>query len=319
MKLLSLLLLFTGIAIAQEKITVTVLDRQTEQPLSFVKIGNKSQSPVLTDIDGKASLEIRETESYHFSFYDYQDTTINGKDLIDTPVVFLNPEIQVFDEVVILPGENPAHRIIQNAMDRRKDNDPLRNNSFQYEAFSRFYLTAEAAQEIDRDTVLDTNLLQTLKFLDQQYIFLTETASIRTFSPPSYDKEEVTAFKVSGVNNPMFATLANQLQSFSFYDNVFSISGTEYINPIAPGSLRRYLFILEDTLFHGKDTTYTISFRPRKGKNFEGMKGYLYIHTNGWALQRVIASPYEPSSIGNLKIIQEYKFTNDKKWFPAEL
>ena len=317
--LLTALVLLTSGFYAQKEIEITVVDRQTREPVSFVKIGNPAIQPVLTDIDGKATLEVKEDLLYHFSFYDYVDTSLLGAKLIKDKVVLLTPDSQILDEVVITPGENPAHRIIQNAMDHRKDNDPLRNNSFKYNSFSRFYLTGEAKDGVVRDTISDSSELEMFELLDQQYLFLTETASKRTFSPPSYDKEEVTSYKVSGLNNPLLATLASQLQSFSFYDNIFTIGGSDYINPIAPGGIRRYLFVLEDTLFHGQDTTYTIKFRPRQGKNFDGLEGYLFIHTNGWALERVIASPYGGSSLGDLKIIQEYKFTNDKKWFPYEL
>jgi hypothetical protein len=315
--IISLLLTFS--LFSQKEIEITVLDQQTKEPISFVKIGNQSIKPILTDIDGKATLKIEESLRYHFSFYDYKDTSILGSELLKKNPVLLTPDSQMLDEVIITPGENPAHRIIQNAMDRRKDNDPLRNNSFKYKSFSKFYLTGELKEGVVRDTISDTSELEMFELLDQQYLFLTETASNRIFSPPSYDKEEVTSYKVSGLNIPLLATLASQLQSFSFYDNIFTIGGSDYINPIAPGGIRRYLFVLEDTLFHGQDTTYTISFRPRKGKNFDGLKGYLFIHTNGWALERVIASPYGENALGELKIIQEYKFTNDKKWFPYEL
>ncbi|PHR46931.1 MAG: hypothetical protein COA32_08370 [Fluviicola sp.] len=317
--LITSFLVLSTFIFAQDKVEIVVLDKQTKEPVSFVKIGNKAIEPILTDIDGKATLEVDETLQYHFSFYDYKDTSILGSVLLNEKVVLLTPDSQILDEVVITPGENPAHRIVQNAMDRRKDNDPLRNNSFKYKSFSKFYLTGEVKEGVVRDTISDTSELKMFELLDEQYLFLTETASKRTFSPPSYDKEEVTSYKVSGLNNPMLATLASQLQSFSFYDNIFTIGGSDYVNPIAPGGIRRYLFVLEDTLFHDQDTTYTISFRPRKGKNFDGLSGYLFIHTNGWALERVIASPYGDNSLGDLKIIQEYKFTNDKKWFPYEL
>lgn len=321
MKLISIIafLFLTTFVFTQREVEIVVLDKQTIEPVSFVKIGNKSMTPILTDIDGKASFEIDESVRYHFSFYDYKDTTIAGSVLLKESTVLLTPDSQILDEVIITPGENPAHRIIQNAMDNRKENDPLRNTSFKYNSFSKFYLTGELKEGVVRDTIKDTSTLEMFKFLDSQYIFLTETASKRTFSPPSYDKEEVTSYKVSGLNNPMFATLSSQLQSFSFYDNIFSIGGSDYINPIAPGGIRRYLFVLEDTLFHGQDTTYTIRFRPRKGKNFDGLEGYLFIHTNNWALERVIASPYEGNALGDLKIIQEYRFTNERKWFPYEL
>jgi hypothetical protein len=298
---------------------IQVLDAQTGEPLPFAKVKPSTGNPSLTDIDGKIKLEINPNTRYTFSFFEYRDTTLTGEQLSKTKIVRLKPDSQVFDEVVITPGKNPAHRIIQNAMDRRKDNDPLRNNSFSYNAFSKFYITGESNTDIVRDTVQDTSLLRTMDFLDKQYIFLSETASERMFSPPSYDKETVTSYKVSGLKNPLFATLVNQFQSFSFYNNSFSLGDIEYINPIAPGSLRRYFFQLEDTIVSGKDSTFIIFFRPLKGKNFEGLKGHLYINSNGWAIERVIAEPFETNPTFNIRIVQEYAFTANKKWFPAKL
>lgn len=304
---------------SQKKYDIQVLDAQTMEPLPFAKIKPSTGQPTLTDIDGKISLDIRPDLRYTISFFQYQDTTVLGEELAKRKVVFLQTDSQVFDEIVILPGENPAHRMIRNAMNLRKNNDPLRENSFTYNAFSKFYITGESNQDFIRDTIQDTSLLQTLEFLDKQYIFLSETASERTFSPPSYDKEVVTSYKVSGLKNPLFATLVNQFQSFSFYTNSFSLGEKEYINPIAPGSLRRYFFQLEDTIVSGSDSTFVIFFRPRKGKNFEGLKGHLYITTKGWAVERVIAEPFESNETFNIRIVQEYAYTANKKWFPAKL
>jgi hypothetical protein len=117
----------------------------------------------------------------------------------------------------------------------------------------------------------------------------------------------------------MFSTFANEMQSFSFYENQVQLLGKYYINPIALGGTRRYLFIIEDTTIVGKDTTFTIFYRPRKGKNFDGMSGYLYINTNGYAIEKVIAKPFGDTSGTQLRIVQEYAFLNDKKWFPVKL
>ena len=305
-----------------QKTTVQVLDRNSENPVSFAKISDGVNSPYLTDIDGKADIAINRSHSYSFRFFGYNDTTIIGSSLIDHPVVFLSAEAQILDEVTIKPGINPAHRIIRNVMEHQEQNNPLKNNSFTYDSYSKLYVTGELKEGVQRDTITDTSMISAMEFLDKQYIFLIETKAKRTFNPPSYDKEEITAYNVSGVKQPIFATIVNQFQSFSFYENNFKLGQKEYINPIAPGGIRRYLFILEDTLFHSEtlDTTYIISYRPYKGKNFEGLSGYLYINTKDWAIERVIASPAGGDGAGlEVKISQEYEYTNDRKWFPKKI
>ena len=311
-------LLINESLIAQQTLTITVLDNNTEEPLPFVKTFANSENVKMTDIDGTVELSLHQHDTVYFRFFDYKDTAVSYADLRVENIVYLSPKTTLLEEIVIRPGENPAHRIIQHVMDNRKANDPLRNDAFTYSSFTKFYLSPESDMPIQKDTVKDSVLLETLTRMEKQYFFLTETAAKRFYSPPNYDKELVTSYKVSGINNPLFATMANQFQSFSFYDNSFNINERSYINPIAPGGLRRYLFILEDTLVKGTDSTFTISFRPRKGKNFEGLKGYLYINTKGWAIERVIAEPYEETTF-KIKTIQEYRYTSDHKWFPYQL
>ncbi len=305
-----------------QKTTVQVIDGQTGNPVSFTKINDGVNAPYLTDIDGKVDINIDKSLLYSFRFFGYKDKSVQGEELLNQPIVELSAEAQVYDEVVITPGENPAHRIIHNVMENKDKNNPLKNNSFNYNSYSKLYVTGELNEGVQRDTITDTSMIKAMEFLDKQYIFLIETKAKRTFNPPSYDKEEITAYNVSGVKQPIFATVVNQFQSFSFYENNFKLGQKEYINPIAPGGTRRYLFILQDTLFHPEtqDTTYIISYRPHKGKNFEGLDGYLYINTKDWAIERVIASPYDQTDGGlNVKISQEYAYTNNKKWFPKKI
>lgn len=305
--------------------TIQVKDAKTRNPVAFAKIV-AGDNVIITDIDGKGKVNVVKDKIYTFHFYNYKDLRIKGSTLLGDSTVFLfpNTKTQNFSAVDILPGENPALRIIRNVMKNQKKNDPLRNDAFDYDSYSKFYATGKMPDSIKKDTITDTTMIKTLGFLKQQYIFLIETGANRSFSPPNYDKTTITSYNVSGIKAPIFATLLNQYQSFSFYDNNFSLGNKEYINPIAPGSTHRYWFILKDTIFHKNslDTTYVISFRPQKGKNFEGLKGYLYINTNNWAIQRVIASPYSitgESQPFDVTITQEYKITGGKKWFPQKI
>lgn len=318
-------LILFSLSVEAQTTTVQVIDAKTQNPVAFTKISD-GENVVVTDIDGKSKLHIQPQKNYTFHFFDYRDKIVKGSKLVQDSVVYLFPEskTQNFSEVLIRPGENPALRIIRNVQKNQKKNDPLRNDDFAYDSYSKFYATGEVPDSINQDTITDTLMLDALAFMKRQYIFLIETGAHRAFSPPNYDKTTITSYNVSGIKAPIFATLLNQYQSFSFYDNNFNLGGTEYINPIAPGTEHRYWFILQDTLFHKNrsDTTYIISFRPQKGKNFEGLSGYLYINTNGWAIQRVIASPYsrkdDNASFG-VTITQEYKVTNHKKWFPQKI
>ena len=309
-----------SIGYAQEKIELKVYDLQKIEPIPFAKVSVNKSNAQYTNIDGIVKISAKPEDSIYFSFYDFEPLVLSYQQIPKDSIIFLAPQTQSFDEVEVYAGENSAHRIIRNALNNKKANDPLKNDAFTYKSYSKFFITGETDVVFDKDTLQDTSLIEMLDLLEKQYLFLTETSAERTFSPPSYDQEEILSYRVSGIKNPLFATLVSQLQSFSFYDNTFEINGKAYINPIAPGTFNRYLFLIQDTLITpANDSVFTISYQPRKGKNFEGLKGYLFITTKDWALQRVIAEPFEQSISFKLKTIQEYKYTADKKWFPYEI
>ncbi|NCA22136.1 MAG: hypothetical protein EBS86_13475, partial [Crocinitomicaceae bacterium] len=215
--------------------------------------------------------------------------------------------------------------IIRNAINNRKKNHPMENDGFISKQYSKFTFDLDDAtrKRLMDSSVLkkgDTTLLKMRQFFSNQYLFMIETASRHYFEPPYREKEIIDAYKVSGFTDPIFSTFAQEMQSFHFYDNQVTLLGKQYVNPIAFGSLNRYLFVLEDTTINNSDTTYTIFYRPRKAKNFDGLTGRLFINTNGFAIEKVTSSPFITDTSGIvLEIIQEYVFTENTKWFPSKL
>lgn len=324
-----LLFVLFSVNLKAQMTTFQLKDFYTQEPIPFAKINLPlGEKPVLADIDGFFSLSLPnsvslDTAQIGIRAFGFRDTTFTYAYLRSNLILLLKPAMLQFQEVVILPGENPAHRIMNQVISNRKKNNPTENGSFQYDAYSKFHFTLDpdALQKLKNLPVdkRDSNDLSMIEFFETRHLFLIESESRRKFSPPARDKEEILAYKVSGFNDPMFSTFAQEMQSFSFYENQFSVLGKNYINPIALGGINRYLFILEDTTLRGKDTVYTISFRPRKGKNFNGLKGQLYINTNGFAIEKVVAEPMEEDQTTSVKIVQEYAFLEDKRWFPIKL
>lgn len=296
-----------------------IKDNTNFESIPFAKVVPNIGQPMIADLDGAFSLKDSMIESIHITAFGCKDTVVVIDNIIDHQILLVpvNREIQ---EVIVLPGENPAHRIMDLVIANRKKNSPTENDPFRYESYSKFIfdLNPEAIASIP-DSTTDSMLIDIRNFFSDKHLFILENASRRTFIPPARDKEEIIAYKVSGFSDPMFSTFANEMQSFSFYENQFQLLGKTYINPIAFGGTRRYLFILEDTTVIGKDTTFTISFRPRKDKNFDGLKGRLYINTNGYAVEKVITEPAEIDTSLIIQIVQEYSFVGGEKWFPSKL
>ncbi len=338
------LLLLPHIVSAQYTLRGQITDENSGEALAFVNIVyNRLQQGTTTDLDGFFSINSREPIQFLvLSYIGYQKDTIQASRFAQKDYVQLSmkPLALTLAEATVLPGENPAHRIIGLAIENRNRNNPEKSSAFSYTSYNKLYFTVDFSTLPIVDTISTTtdslvikpevadtladstiNRLQRAKQIsDSLYFFIMESVSDRKFSPPDKNNEVVVANRMSGLKNPMFFMLATQMQSFSFYTDLITVYDKKYLSPISRGSPDKYLFIIEDTLFNEAfDTVFVISFRPRKGKNFEGLKGTLHINSRFYAIQNVQAEPYQQGSMMQVSIQQKYELVGNRQWFPVQL
>lgn len=313
---------FSAASIAQHTLYGTVIDSKTKKPLAFVNILAKNNVGTTTDIDGIFRISSpTPIESIKLSFVGYEPKEVSVQNS-NKIYIELTPTSYQLQEVIILPGENPAHRIIKKVVDNRNMHNPEKSLNFKYDSYSKFYITGDLDSSIvnnkERFEKLDSNDKETIVWLENHYLMMMESVTERRYKQPDKNYEKVIASRVSGLQNPTFALLGTQLQSFSFYNPYMNVLDKAYLNPISTNSINKYLFVIEDTTFGGTDTTFIISFTPLKNKNFDALKGLLYINTNGYALQNVIAEPFKQDEAISVKIQQQYELM-EGKWFPKQL
>jgi hypothetical protein len=309
---------------AQFEIKGRVTEERSEVPLAFVTIAvNDDRQGTYTDIDGKFTVRSAEPiRSLRFSYVGYKPLTFKpeGSDFLS---VKMSRSVAELAEAVVVAGENPAHRIIREVIKRKKKNNPESDLPFIYESYNKFIFTGNVDTTLYWDEMsynaLDSVDKRTVDFFKKQHLMMMESVSERKFLPPSDSRETVLATRVSGLQSAEFALLATEFQSFSFYQEEINVGGSRYLSPVANGAIGKYFYHIEDTTYAGRDTVFIISYRPAKGRNFEGLEGVLYINTRDFALQNVIAEPYEKSKTMGIRIQQMYELIDDKKWFPVQL
>lgn len=317
---LFLLFLIAQLGLTAQVFSGRVLDATTKEPLAFVAIGETgSTRGGYSDIDGKFSVSVSSTGvtlRMALVGYDEKSVVFTGQGEQD---YYLKSNSYNLSEVVIKPGENPAERIMRKVIAQRDVNNPEGDRSFSYKSYNKFVFTPDIDSTLlANKAAKDTTMKEMAKFFGQSHLMLTESVTERKYSPPGKTVENIIANKISGLTSPDFAMLATELQSFSFYTETFKVNSINYLSPLASSAVRKYLFILEDTTYVNNDTVYTISFRPRRHFNFEALKGQLFINTNGYALQQVIAEPNEQEEGINIAIQQNYSLISNK-WFPYQL
>ena len=153
--LLLLLFLLSIIATAQVNINGQVVDSETKEGIAFATILFKeSKTGIATDIDGfyKFSANFN-AKQLRFSSIGYESKPVRFEQLkAHNYIISLKKSSYNIDEVEILPGENPAHRIINKAIENRKKNNPELSSPFFYESYNKMVFT----------TPMDTNSRSTL-------------------------------------------------------------------------------------------------------------------------------------------------------------
>jgi hypothetical protein len=300
-----------------------VQDEKTKEPLAFVNIiSSDGHYGTTSDIDGKFKIVLPvSADSLRFSYLGYETSYVLTQDLKGPKTVYLKARNYDLAEYEVFPGINPAHRIILNAVKNRDLNNPQKLKSYSYTTYDKMVVTIDSVSiKSDTAIVLADSSKDIRNFFKKKDLFIMETSVEKKFLAPDKSNERIIATKVSGLKDPMIIYLVSQIQSTSFYDEIIQIANKNYINPISKGSLKKYYFQLEDTIYSGQnDTVFTISYRPLLNSLFDGMQGVINISTNKWAIANVIAKPAKDDKGISVHIQQKYELIDGKQWFPVQL
>jgi hypothetical protein len=327
---LFLILFIPTIILAQYNLSGTILDN-TGESLAFVNviINENDGYGVIADVDGRFDIEAEEEINIlTFSYVGYEtlryEVTENNK-IGERINIILEASDFGLGEVVVLAGENPAHQIIKKAVKNKKKNNHERLSSYQCEIYTKVKLTNHLTDSVDYAKAMEAEIEENKKKGKKSainntfdtHLFIAEVVTERKFQFPETVKNKLLHNRVSGLKRTDLSTM-NAYQQFGFYDDFILFSGEAYVNPISKGSTRLYFFNVEDTLYQASDTIFIVSYKPKKGKTFEAMKGVVYINTSNYAIQNILAEPADADKL-SWKLEHKYIQLPDSTWFPEQM
>lgn len=318
-----LILSFFILNLHAQELRGLVKDSASAQPLAFVSVLVKGETSIsaMSDIDGQFKIQnLLYPCELQLSYVGYKALKIQlDKAPSKRLAIALVPLEHQLREVEIQAGENPANLIVRETWKRRDRHDPEKLDQYTCSIYNKMVITGKPDSTYKPETFED---LEDVKSADSlfgtQHLFMIESSNKRFRKGPKV-KEEVLGSKISGLKEASILTLALKFQPFTFYEPIIELAGQTYVNPISRNSDALYFFSLEDTLFSDADTTYVVSFHPRKGKTFKGLDGVLYISAPDYAINYVIANPTEDPSPTKMSIRQQYKRMPDGTWFPEQI
>jgi hypothetical protein len=328
--LLFLISFLPTIIFAQYNLSGIILDN-TGESLAFVNviINEDDGYGVIADVDGRFEIETKEEINIlTFSYVGYEtlhyEVTEN-----DRAGERINVVLEASDfglgEVVVLAGENPAHRIIKKAVKNKRKNNHERLSSYQCEIYTKMKLTNHLTDSVGYAKAIEAETEKNKKKSTKSaisntfdtHLFIAEAVTERKFQFPETVRNKLLHNRVSGMKKMDLSTM-NAYQQFGFYDDFVSFAGEAYVNPISKGSTKLYFFNIEDTLYQASDTIFIVSYKRRKNKVFEAMKGVVYINTSNYAIQNILAEPADADGL-LWKLEHKYIQLPDGTWFPEQM
>lgn len=310
-----------------------ILDESNNEVIPFVNVAFQNTTiGTITSFNGEFFLETRyPSDTLIVSYVGYKAKHLKiNKGAFQELKIMLEPESIELNEVVVKPGENPAHPILRKIIANRDKNDPERFESFQYEVYNKM--------EMDINNITE-DYKQKKAFKQFQFIFdFVDTSAItgQTFLPvfiieslsdfyysksPEKRKEIIKANKISGVENDMISDFTGQMYlDFNIYRNTVPIMRHQMISPISRFGLMYYKYYLIDSAYRGDSWCYNISFKPRR-KQEATFTGHFWVADTTWALESYKVTMTEDMNINWVKHFiaeQSYTKVNDTSWFPKK-
>jgi hypothetical protein len=306
-----------------------IIEKDSKLPIAFASVIYQKQTQqkgVISDIQGMFEIMETDINSFTVSCVGYKQNKVTISDLTNskTLIIELETYTQELNEVIVTPANNPALRIIKNVLTNKAKNNFQNYEKYTYQCYVKTLLDIKLSSEANAQ---DSSVVNKNKRIKAQAAFISEYV-ISCLKTGSWTESKIIAHKTSGLEDPMLVQSFTSLfhNSISFYNNSISLfelpfsndnSITEYISPLSDGCIKIYNFHLQDTIVNTADSVFVINFYPKKGKNFNSLKGKLYISNNGYAIKNIVVEPVEQGLIG-FKFRQDYEFINNK-WFPSKL
>ena len=306
-----------------------IVDKESRIPVAFASVTYRKESVlrgVISDAHGKFVIPDTKIESLQVSCVGYQAARVMIKPgmKLTGMVIELKTDTLTIGEVRITPAMNPAVRIMRNVLKNKENNDFERYDKYSYECYLKTILNLKLSYN---SGVSDSITEIRNKEMNEHARFISESV-VRTSAVRGIRENRIIAVRTSGFQNPLLGQYFVSVfhNAISFYRNNITLfampvsddmPSSEYLSPVSDECIRSYNFKLEETYVNPEDTLYLIEFHPKKGSNFNGLKGRLYISSNGWAIKNIVTEPSEKGLI-DFRFRQDYELINGK-WFPSAL
>lgn len=327
--IITLLCLSASLEAQETRISGTVTDAATGEPLPFVNIYLKGTGiGVTSDLNGRYTLRIaKHADSVYASFMGY---ATQAKLVVPGPPQVLNfaliPSSMNLKEVEVIPEEQWIYWLMRRVFKNKELNDPDQIRYYQCEVYNKFQVDLNNIDERFTERKLFKPIDFIFENLDtsdlNQKVFLpaliSETLSDVYFrKSPRSTREYIKASKISGIENQSLTQyLGGMFQSINIYDNYLTVFDKNFVSPVANFGFSTYEYYLEDTVILEGKSCYRIRFEPKRKQELT-FYGTIWIHDTTFAVKLVemrMSADANFNWVNDFFISQTYDKVNGQYW-----
>ena len=297
-----------------------ITDKETGLALAYanVRVLNSSLGTA-SNYDGEYEVKLT-LGKYKLvtSYIGYKTDTISVdlKSDIKNKNFNLLPTDVTLPEIVVLPGENPALRIIRKAIERKKERGK-KIASYEFDAYTKGVVrTANDLKAGSHSLNLSVGGSDTLKIAG-----IIENESKGYFQNPDNYKEVITARKQTANFPPTINILTGGRVMQNFYKNEISFLGIYLPGPLADNSLSYYYFYIEGIGAIDDKTVYKIHMTP-DDESSPGFTGDIYILDKTFDLIKVNLTLNKAANPGGIfdtvNVFQQFSSYSDSIYMPVD-
>ena len=296
-----------------------VLDKKDASPIQSANVFIKgTKRGTSTNQDGFFLLRLPEVEECTLvvSVVGYKRKEIKLESVLDQWVDCLLDEESLFlDEIVIFPGENPAHALMKRVRENKFRNAPqnhmISSVVNKKSDFCLFNVSQKSLQRKLFRSLLNGSLLAS----DSTY-FLPLYHSNEVFENDSLVNREEKSLDVLG-GEQFRELMANYVPDINFYSNNISLLGRSFVSPLSNSGKVYYKYYLVDSLTCEGRKSYMVKFIPKNSKDLVFV-GEMKIDSLTAALQSIsvkISSMSNINFVNNMELNHLFERVNDSLYY----
>lgn len=315
-----------------------ITDNITKDPIPFASVNFKNTAiGKNTDFEGNFEFKLNAIPSdslliscmgyFTKSVYVFKDSS---SQFIE---ISLKPSEILLNEVKVYAGENPAFKIIRNAVKAKDANNFRKLAGFDYQSYNKIEVDvnkiSEKLQKRNITQKINNSIAELGKLTDEEGnvllpTFISESISHYYFrNNPRLSKEviEKTNIKGVGVTDGSLTSqvIGSSFQQYNFYGNQVNILEKNFSSPISDDWKLIYDYYLADSTYFGDIFCYQIDFTPKRKQDL-AFSGTLWVDKKTWGVAQIDATI---SKDANLNFVERIKIQQELEpigevWFPIK-